>query len=180
MGQPDITNLPHYTWSEYQIWEGSWELIDGIAYAMSPAPSIKHQSISQKIAAQLDRAVSGCQSCQALLPVDWKVDDDTVVQPDNLVVCGDVAGKFLTKAPVLIAEILSKSTEQKDKTTKFKLYEKEGVKFYLIVDPDTEVVKIYDLFEGRFIKRLDATNETVSFNLSECDLKIDVASIWPA
>ena len=178
MGQPDITNLPHYTWNEYQIWEGSWELIDGIAYAMSPAPSIKHQSISQKIAVQLDHAVSGCQSCQALLPVDWKIDDDTVVQPDNLVVCGDVSGNFLTRAPFLIVEILSKSTAQKDKTTKFKLYEKEAVKFYLIVDPDTEVVKIYDLFEGRFIKRLDATDEVVSFDINSCILNIDIARIW--
>lgn len=178
MGQPDISNLPHYTWSNYQLWEGAWELIDGIAYAMSPAPSIQHQVISQKIAVQLDRAVSTCPSCRALLPVDWKIDDDTVVQPDNLVVCGDVSGNFLSRAPVLIVEIMSRSTAQKDKTTKFKLYEKEGVKFYLIVDPETRVVKIYDLFEGRLIKRMDTTDETVGFNFAGCELKIDIASIW--
>ena len=178
MGQPDISNLPHYTWDDYHSWKGNWELIDGIAYAMSPAPSIQHQLISNNIAFLLKQQLDSCKNCQALLPVDWKIDEDTIVQPDNLVVCGEVSGNFLSRAPILIVEILSKSTEKKDKTTKFKLYEKEGVKFYLIVDPETKVVKIYDLFEGRFIKRLDATVEAEEFNLGDCKLKIDIAGIW--
>jgi len=178
MGQPDITNLPHYSWKEYQVWEGAWEIIDGIAYAMSPAPSIRHQHISNNIAWLLKQQLRKCDSCQALLPVDWKIDDDTVVQPDNLVVCGDVNGNFLTRAPLLIVEILSKSTAQKDKTTKFKLYEKEAVKYYLIVDPETGVVKVYDLYKGRYVKRLDATDEIVNFDIKGCDLNIDIASFW--
>ena len=28
--------LPHYTYEDYCMWEGNWELIDGIPYAMSP------------------------------------------------------------------------------------------------------------------------------------------------
>jgi Uma2 family endonuclease len=179
MGSPDITDLPHYTWDDYQCWEGEWELIDGIAYAMSPAPSILHQSISQKIAAQFELVLSSCKACQALLPVDWKIDDDTVVQPDNLIVCGDITGNFLTKAPQLIVEILSKSTEQKDKSAKFKLYEKEGVRYYLIVDPQSQVVKVYDLFEGRYIKRLDASHELLDFDIAECNIQVDLAKIWP-
>jgi Uma2 family endonuclease len=179
MGSPDITNLPHYTWDDYQNWDGDWELIDGIAYAMSPAPSILHQSISQKIATQFELALDFCKACQALLPVDWKIDDDTVVQPDNLIVCGDITGNYLTKAPQLIVEILSKSTEQKDKSAKFKLYEKEGVKYYLIVDPQSQVVKVYDLFEGRYIKRLDASNELLDFEIMGCNIQVDLVKIWP-
>ena len=178
MGQPDITNLPHYSWKEYQAWEGAWELIDGIVYAMSPAPSIRHQRISNNIAWLLKQQLEECESCQALLPVDWKIDDDTVVQPDNLIACGDVSGNYLTRAPVLIVEILSKSTAQKDKITKFKLYEKEAVKYYLIVDPETRVVKIYDLYEGRYIKRLDASDEVIDFDIKGCVLNIDIAKIW--
>ncbi len=180
MGQPDISNLPHYTWDDYQSWQGSWELIDGIAYAMSPAPSILHQSISNNIAWLLKQQLDDCEHCQALLPVDWRIDDDTVVQPDNLIVCGEVSGNFLIRAPVLIVEILSKSTAQKDKITKFKLFEKEGVKFYLVVDPMTNVVKIYDLFEGRYIKRLDAIDEVVDFDLGDCGIKVDISRFWPA
>ncbi|HSV11108.1 MAG TPA: hypothetical protein VLI68_10085 [Hanamia sp.] len=31
--------LPHYTYEDYCHWEGRWEVIDGIPYAMIPAPS---------------------------------------------------------------------------------------------------------------------------------------------
>lgn len=38
--------LPHYIYEDYCRWEGQWELIDGIPYAMSPASNIRHQDIS--------------------------------------------------------------------------------------------------------------------------------------
>ena len=46
MGVLEIEGFPYYTYEEYRMWEGKWELIYGVAYAMSPAPMIKHQSIS--------------------------------------------------------------------------------------------------------------------------------------
>ncbi|NPA51584.1 MAG: Uma2 family endonuclease, partial [Aquificae bacterium] len=46
--------LPHYTYEDYKNWEGRWELIDGVPYAMSPAPAPKHQIVSNKIATQLE------------------------------------------------------------------------------------------------------------------------------
>ena len=44
-----IENLPHYTIQEYKKWEGNWELIYGIPYAMSPASVNKHQLLTGKI-----------------------------------------------------------------------------------------------------------------------------------
>jgi hypothetical protein len=41
--------LPHYTYDDYVHWEGKWELIDGIPYAMSPAPVPKHQVVSNNL-----------------------------------------------------------------------------------------------------------------------------------
>lgn len=49
-------HLPHYTYSEYVQWEGRWELIGGIPFAMSPQPSFRHQRVSRRIAAELERA----------------------------------------------------------------------------------------------------------------------------
>ncbi len=83
--QPD--DLPHYSYDDYILWEGRWEIISGLPYAMSPAPSIKHQQISSRIAQILEEQLSNCEQCFALLPVDWKITDDTVVQPDNMVIC---------------------------------------------------------------------------------------------
>jgi hypothetical protein len=38
--------LPHYTYHDYENWEGRWELIDGIPYAMQPLsiPARRHRS----------------------------------------------------------------------------------------------------------------------------------------
>jgi|AMFO01.1.fsa_nt_gi hypothetical protein len=53
MGTLRLEDLPHYTWDDYRLWEGRWELIHGVPYAMTPAPSIWHQQVSQNIAALL-------------------------------------------------------------------------------------------------------------------------------
>ncbi len=178
MGYPRDRDLPHYTYENYVQWEGRWELIHGIPYAMTPAPSLRHQRISQRIASVLDAALAACEHCLALLPVDWKIDEDTVVQPDNLVICGKAKGAYLSKAPELIFEILSKSTAHKDKNTKFNLYKSEGVRHYVIVDPKEQLAKVYMLHEGSYIKVMDATEESLEFDLGKCLINIDFSRIW--
>ena len=178
MSHPRIDELPCYTYDDYVQWEGKWELIHGIPYAMSPAPSIQHQTISHKIDVALAKSLEECEHCQALLPVDWKIDSSTTVQPDNLVVCGKPEGQYLTKAPALIFEILSKSTASKDQSTKFRLYEKKGVKHYIIVDPKEQVAKVYQLQEGKFTKVLDATADNCDFDLGKCQITFEFSTIW--
>ncbi|RUM41883.1 MAG: Uma2 family endonuclease [Desulfurobacterium sp.] len=174
-----LNEYPRYTYEDYKNWEGKWELIEGIPYAMSPSPGWKHQIISSKIAWQLEELLKECKECKPLLPVDWKISEDTVVQPDNLVICYEPEDKpYLTKAPSLIFEILSKSTALKDREIKFKLYEREGVKYYIIVDPEDRIAKIYKLENGRYIKVCDATNEKVKFELGECKFEFDFFLIF--
>ncbi len=178
MENAHIEDLPHYVYEDYAQWEGKWELIRGIPYAMTPAPSLQHQRISHKIDALLANSLKECEQCEALLPVDWKIDEDTVVQPDNLVVCGKPDGKYLTKAPALIFEILSKSTAAKDKSTKFSLYEKAGVTYYIIVDPIDQIAMVYRLHENQYINVIHATDEQINFELKECQLNFDFSRIW--
>lgn len=171
--------LPNYTYDDYKLWEGNWELIYGVPYAMAPAPMIKHQAISSKIAWQLQEVLKECSTCQALLPIDWKVDESTVVQPDNLVICHKPQEEaYIKKAPKLIFEILSKSTATVDKNLKYELYEKEGVNYYIIVDPKENIAKVYRLKEGRYIKVCDAHEESVDFDLNECAFTFDFFKIW--
>ncbi len=174
-----LEDLPHYKWSDYRNWEGSWELIEGVPYAMSPAPSIEHQTISQNIAFQLSDALKNCKRCKALLPVDWKINDETVVQPDNLVVCGEAEGQYLKKTPAIIFEILSPSTAKKDTGIKFDLYQQEGVAYYVIVNPVDSIAKIYQLTQdGRLIKKKDAQNDHFQFEIEDCQLNFDFSKIW--
>lgn len=178
MPQANLADLPHYTYAEYAEWEGNWELIHGIPHAMSPAPSIQHQQISSRIDRQLNELLENCPHCHPLLPVDWRIDDDTVVQPDNLVVCYEPSGPYLTKSPTLIFEILSAATRKKDATAKFHLYQQEGVKYYALVDPEIKQAKIYVLHEGRYIKLADATDETIRFELGPCTMDFTFSSLW--
>ena len=171
--------LPQYTYEDYVLWEGNWELIYGVPYAMAPAPMIKHQAISNKIAWQLQNVLQECKVCQALLPIDWKIDESTVVQPDNLVICHEPQEEaYIKKAPKIIFEILSKSTAVVDKNLKYELYEKEGVNYYIIVDPKETIAKVYKLKEGRYIKLCDAHEESVDFELDECSFTFDFTKIW--
>ncbi len=43
MNRVVIEDLPHYSYEDYKLWEGDWELIRGIPYAMAPAASWQHQ-----------------------------------------------------------------------------------------------------------------------------------------
>jgi Uma2 family endonuclease len=181
MGALKLDDLPRYCYEDYKNWDSSWELIYGVPYAMSPAPMIKHQNISTKIAWQLYDFLKECPTCQVLMPVDWKISDDTILQPDNSVICHTPSHEaYITKAPKIIFEILSKSTAKKDRGIKFDIYEKEGVEYYIIVDPNENIAKVYRQKEGRFIKLSDASTEIVDFELVECDRTIlfDFSKIW--
>lgn len=179
MGALKEEDLPQYTYEDYKLWEGEWELIHGVPYAMAPAPMIKHQKISNNIARYLSEALEKCETCQALLPVDWKIDNSTIVEPDNLVICHEPQNEaYITKAPKVIFEILSKSTSHKDKNLKYSLYEKEGVNYYIIVDPTESIAKVYKLHDGRYIKVCDASDESIEFVLEECDFMFDFGKIW--
>ena len=179
MGIALPTDLPHYRYADYLQWEGRWELVDGIPYAMAPAPAIQHQRISNRLAGLLDAGLADCERCLALPAVDWKVDDFPVVCPDNLVICHEPENQnYLTRAPALIFEILSPSTAARDEGLKYRLYEAEGVRYYAIVNAEERVVKVYRLRQGCYVKEADLSRESFEFDLGPCRLVLDFSRIW--
>lgn len=175
--------LPKYTYDDYKHWEGKWELIHGIPYAMSPAPRIEYQLVSGKINFQLLTLLKNCNKCKALLPVDWRVnteeEDDIILQPDNLVICSDVKGNYITEAPELIFEIISPSSAMKDRFTKYQIYESQKVKYYVIVEPESKIAEIFELKDDNYIKITETKNDTVKFELDEdCKIDFNFSEIW--
>jgi Uma2 family endonuclease len=55
--------------------------------------------------------------------------------------------------PAFIAEILSPSTQERDRGVKFEDYAAHGVSEYWIIDPDAQTVECYDLADGRYTLR---------------------------
>jgi Uma2 family endonuclease len=161
MGLPQ-RDQKHYTYGDYVTWgdEARYELIDGIAYAMSPAPLIVHQEMVGYIHYKLMAALVG-QPCRPFMaPVDVRLprhdeaDDriDTVVQPDVLVVCdpAKIDRRGVRGAPDLVVEVLSPSTASHDHIHKRRVYERAGVREYWLVHPTDRLVTIYRLENGVF------------------------------
>lgn len=146
-----------FTYADYASWpEGErWELIDGEAFDMSPAPNREHQDISVKIEERILQFLAekkgSCRMYHApfdvLLPESDEADDAvaTVVQPDILVICDRKKRtlKGCRGAPDFIVEILSPSTAVKDMREKLLLYERHGVKEYWIVNPPQKFILVH-------------------------------------
>jgi Uma2 family endonuclease len=168
----------HYTYDDYKLWEGDWELFDGIAVAMSPAPVRKHQSIASEIIYNIREALEACPECEILGEVDYKISDDTVLRPDIVVTCGETGEAYLTKAPEIIVEIVSKSTAKRDEVYKFEIYEREKVHYYIIVYPDDLIAKVYKLDGKTYDKQGDFAQESYTFEKSRCGLALDFARVF--
>ncbi len=157
-----INRKEKFTYEDYLTWpdDERWELIDGVPYNMSPAPRWQHQDIQGQLYNKFHNHLKK-KPCKVFnAPFDVKLPNlikkgkkrNTVVQPDILVLCDksklDKTGCI--GAPDLIIEILSESTALKDTTTKKRLYEKNGVKEYWIVDTWTKSIIVYLLENGKY------------------------------
>lgn len=160
MGNPAVDRADHFTYGQYKTWpdEERWELIDGQAWSMSPAPLRGHQGIQAKLITEFSVFLEGkpCKAYDApfdvLLPRTGEADDevDTVVQPDIVVYCdkSKLTDKGARGAPDLVVEILSPSTSKKDLNEKFALYERSGVREYWVVDPGNRSIEVWRLGTG--------------------------------
>jgi Uma2 family endonuclease len=163
MGNPALAPDERFTYSHYRTWPDSerWEIIEGHAWAMSPAPKSRHQALVWKLSSLIYNFLKGkpCRAYPApfdvLLPRGNEDDDevDTIVQPDISVFCdkSKITERGARGAPDLVVEILSPSTSKKDLKDKFELYEKHGVREYWVIDPSAWSVWVYRLTSaGRF------------------------------
>src|SRR4051812_41259880 len=93
--------LPHYIYDDYVHWEGRWELIDGHPIAMSPMPVPKYQWVAAALNIEFGIAIKKkeCRHCRVYNPLDYKVAEDTILQPDMLIVGGEIKKKFLDFPP---------------------------------------------------------------------------------
>ena len=178
MGALRLEDLPHYTYDDYKIWEGKWELIDGIPFAMAPSPIFEHQDISSNISYELKSLLKECRKCKSVLAVDWIVSDDTVVCPDNSVVCGEIKSKFIETTPKIIFEVLSPSTKKIDRNRKYNLFQEKGVKYYILVEPKGNFAEVYKLENSFYKLKGEFTDEKYKFELEDCKIEFDFKNIF--
>lgn len=170
--------IPNYTYEDYRHWEGKWELISGIPFAMAPAPVKKHQMLVLLIGSELLSRTKECSSCEVLLDSDWKMNSQNVLKPDVAVVCSDNNKKYISKTPEIIFEVLSPSTAKRDENLKFTIYAGEGVKYYILIYPEDLVAKVYKNHNFSFRKVGEFDSEIVEFSEIKCEFSFDFDSIF--
>lgn len=159
-----LKDTQFYCYGDYLTWpdDTRYELIDGQAYAMSPAPDLAHQEVAGEIYLQARLALKN-KPCRAFIaPVDVRLpkrdeaDDliDTVVQPDVLVVCDSskLGRRGVRGAPDWVVEVLSPATAGHDQIRKRTLYERCGVKEYWLVHPVDRLLTVYILINAEYGK----------------------------
>ncbi len=163
MPLPQRDNARH-TYADYLSWpeDARYELVDGTAYLMAPAPDLAHQEVAGEIFRQLANVLEG-KPCRAFIaPVDVRLPNanesdeqvDTVVQPDVLVVCdpAKLDRRGVRGAPDFVVEVVSPSTSGHDHVLKRSVYERAGVREYWLVHPGDRLVTRYLLADGEYGK----------------------------
>ena len=152
----------HYTYADYLTWpdDARYELIDGEAFLMAPAPLIEHQEVAGDVYHQLRNQLDGKPCRPYIAPVDVRLpraDEadaaiDTVVQPDVLVVCdpAKIDRRGVRGAPDWLLEVLSPSTAAHDQIAKRRTYERAGVREYWLVHPSDRTLTVYVLDNGQY------------------------------
>lgn len=116
-------------------------------------------------------------------PLDVYFDGENAFQPDVFWIakdndrCVERDGYFYGP-PDLVIEVLSPSTARYDKTVKFLVYEKYGVREYWLADPKRKSVEVWRRGTEEFVL-LDIYNDTDTFISAVLgDKPIDLAVIF--
>jgi Uma2 family endonuclease len=176
-----------FTYAEYKKWDpgkGRYELIHGVAYAMAGA-NTRHQTMLGELFRQIADFLVG-KPCRVLpAPYDVRLfyaedeSDDTVVQPDIIVVCDrDKLGKEGCRgAPDFAIEILSPSNTAAEMQRKFKLYRQAGVREYWVLEPESKTLHTHLFDGGRILSRFYGDKEIAPVEILP-GLEIDLEPVF--
>lgn len=147
----DPMALPQITWQDVQQLPDDgkrYEAIEGELY-VTAAPAIRHQRVSLRLELELVRLLvepGHGEMMHAPVGVEFPATGEGV-QPDIVFIAqasrGIIAEKWLMGAPDLVVEILSPSTSSRDRGIKLRLYERQGVAEYWVVDPVDDAIEVW-------------------------------------
>ena len=175
-----------YTYSDYLQWEGQqrYQLINGESFMMA-SPSVTHQAILMELSLKFGNWLQG-KTCRVFAsPLDVRLfpkddnSDDTVVQPDLLVVCdkSKIGKGSINGAPDLVIEIVSPSNTHSELFYKFQYYLEAKVQEYWVIDPETKKAQVHIYDNGRYIISLFKENGVIPVSVLS-GLEIVLSDLW--
>jgi len=126
---------------------------------MSPTPTPRHQDVVGEMYLALRMATRSLPEARVFVaPLDVRLGDSLVPQPDILVVTGQgratVRRDAVHGSPDLVVEVLSPGTRKRDLVDKAALYAMAGIPEYWIVDPDAGRLLVNRLVDGAYVREL--------------------------
>jgi Uma2 family endonuclease len=137
-----------FTYEDYRLLpeDRRYEVLEGELF-LTPAPTPRHQDVVLELASVLREFVQGSGRGRVVLsPCDVVFSKHDILQPDIFFVAAgreNLTGeKYVDGAPDLVIEVLSPSTELRDREAKAKLYAAFGVREMWLVDPEAKAIEV--------------------------------------
>ena len=130
-----------------------YEILDGNLF-VTPAPAPLHQRVSKRLQRQLETYFEGRSLGEVFdAPIDFILTHHDVVQPDLVVVVegGQVSSRGIEGAPLLVVEVLSPSTRDRDRGAKAHRYAQLGIPHYWLMDPEMPRLECFRAEAGRYV-----------------------------
>jgi Uma2 family endonuclease len=154
------------------------ELVYGRFYLMT-SPVVRHQTVAFELARALRGATRSIGGRVLIAPMDVRLADHSVVQPDLLLVMPErkaIIQERIEGAPDLLVEVLSPSTARFDRGEKLRLYAESDVREYWLVDPVSRSIEFLVQREGRWLVALAEDGRYESEAIE--GLALDLEALW--
>lgn len=144
----DLYSIADYLKNELDS-DSKHEYREGQMYAMAGA-SKNHQRITLNISSIFKTHLKNTPCDTFASDIKVKIGDLAVFYPDVIVDCEpETANEYYTEQPLIIVEVLSKSTRRMDETTKRRLYQTlPSLQEYVLIEQDIVDIEICRRSEG--------------------------------
>ena len=160
-----------------------YEVIDGVLH-VSPAPVPLHQRVLRALFVVLNRHVTRHRLGEVFFaPIGIVLEIPSAVQPDLVFIARGnadiVKEKAVFGAPDLLVEVLSPSTERRDRSLKRRTYERCGVAHYWILDPRRRSLQAWRSEGGGYVLEAELEGDARFRPTLFPRLAIRLADVWP-
>lgn len=159
-----------------------FELIKG-ALILAPSPVPQHQRVVLNLARLLTDLVEERNLGEVMIsPMDVVLSEHDVFQPDVLFVSRGrlhiIGEQNIQGAPDLVVEILSPSTEDRDRGVKLSQYLRFGVREYWIIDPQTRTCEVLSAGDTSFETQRVYPEDTTATSPILGSIEVEVARLF--
>ena len=162
------------------------EIIDGVLRT-HPRPSIRHglsaTSLAYELTGPFQRGISGPGGWVFVVEPELRLGEDVLVP--------DIAGWRIERFPAVpetaysdispdwVCEVLSASTEKRDRTIKSRVYAAAGIPFMWIMDPRQQILEAFESRDGLWTT-IGAWNSDDQVRAKPFDaISFSLADLWP-